>query len=190
MSKIFSIVGALLIISSSVFAGGIDDPSSSKIVVSKSGSVVKVFCKSEAKNVKVSITNEKGTVIFAENIRNSKKGFVRPYNLSQLGTGEFTFSMEDENGKRQETVVIEKPVPVLTSAIIKLRDKKCAITLAGQNDAEAVITVKNEQGKVLFTERYQSNGTATKMLDLSGFAGSLTVSVANGAEQVASRVIE
>jgi hypothetical protein len=87
-------------------------------------------------------------------------------------------------------VVIEKPVPVLTSAIIKLRDKKCAITLAGQNDAEAVITVKNEQGKVLFTERYQSNGTATKMLDLSGFAGSLTVSVANGAEQVASRVIE
>ena len=191
MKKNFSVFGVLMLISSVVFAGGIDDPSTSKLAVSKSGDVVRVFCKSETRQVKLSIINEEGEVVFKEQIRNAKNGFIRPYNVAALKAGTYTIVLEDENGKREETIVVEKVKAELMSAIIRLADKRCAVTLRGKNEASAYVSVKDESGKIVFEDRYDVEGTATKVLNLADFSGKLTVRVtgADGA-LVSEKTIE
>ena len=106
MKKINLLLASVLLCTL-VCARGIDGPikGSSVAITNVAGSTLyKLYYKSERiGKVKVSIRDEKGYTIFFETI-NKMDRFVRPYNFKELPEGQYTVSIEDDNGKTVEKI--------------------------------------------------------------------------------------
>ncbi|HTH56013.1 MAG TPA: hypothetical protein VL728_08190 [Cyclobacteriaceae bacterium] len=104
--KRVSLVLAGVVLSTLVWAKGIDKPTGSSVAVIKveGSSLFKLLYKSDkAQSVKVSLLDEKGNSIFHETLKN-KNGFVRPYNFSAVEEGHYTLQVQDENGTTVEKI--------------------------------------------------------------------------------------
>lgn len=177
--KSVSILGALLITTSAVFAN-VDKPASSTgVAVVKSGAVFKVFYKSaKTTDVKVSIYNAANQVVFTEVLR-KVDGFVRPYNFSSLSEGQYT--IEIANGEERQ---IEK-VNYASGRIEKLANlmrvageqNKYVLTLSNKNQQMITINVLNENGEVVFTENERIEGDFAKVYNLENMKGKFSFEI-------------
>ena len=63
-----------------------------------------IYKAAEKSNVKLSILDNKGVLIFQETMRQTD-GFVRPYNFVNIGEGEYVIELESGNSKRAEKII-------------------------------------------------------------------------------------
>ena len=98
-----------VIFSVMAFANVTDEGTSSAsgftVVNLNHSSIFKVIYKAaEKSNVKLSILDNKGVLIFQETMRQTD-GFVRPYNFVNIGAGEYVIELESGNSKRAEKII-------------------------------------------------------------------------------------
>ncbi len=124
----------------------------SEFAFMKDGSVVRILYKAEHHNkVKISIENEKGTVVFSEYIQ-TKDGFVRPYNLSGLPTGTYTLKLSGKAGSYSEVFSIEAKKEIVYN-VLQLKDEpsKYVLTIPSAKTGKVKVSVY-DGGKLIHTE--------------------------------------
>lgn len=154
MKKTLSIFCMLTLLSSVVFAGGIEDPkaSSSMAMMKKDNKHVQVFYKgSKATKVQISIYDTDNKLKFSEVVRNAD-GFSRPYDLSKLAAGEYRIEMNDGINTIVERVDTKEVKSSFVSQVIKLQGKenKYLVTVADKNASSLTIRIENAESKLLF----------------------------------------
>jgi hypothetical protein len=191
MKKSLSILGMLMLISSAVLAGGIDNPLvPSNMAIVKTNTGARVFYSTEKiSQVRIRIYNaDNDQEVFSDVIK-SKATFSRLYNLQSLPAGEYRIVMEDENGIREELFSNRKKVEVLSSIIYSKKQKKCLVTLFSEQDADINVRVLDKNKNVLNSGALFVNGQAAKLFNLEQLDGPLTVEVSDGSGVLRSSVI-
>lgn len=160
----------LTLLSSVVFAGGIDDPkvSSSMAIMKKGNKHIQVFYKShKAAKVQIAIYDADNKLKFSEIVRN-EDGFSRPYDLSKLEAGQYKIEMNDGINSIVERVDIKEAKSSFVSQVIKLQGKenKYLITVADKNALSLTIRIENAESKVLFEHADVMNGQYAKVFAL------------------------
>lgn len=119
--------------------------SHSKVKVSKdSSSVFKVYYSgSDSKKVRVNIYNDSNEKVFSEIISN-KNGFVRPYNLADLPTGNYKFEIIDNEDSRSYEFQYGSKMEVkeeVYAFVNKLSDNRFFLGLANDTEGEYTIMI-------------------------------------------------
>jgi hypothetical protein len=185
-SKLLIAVGVLLC--TGVFAGGIKDPVTGFAIVNKAGtSTYKLFyTNSESQNVKVSILDTNGKTVFSEKISNVE-GFVRPYNFSELGEGEYTMQIEDHSGIRKEQVSYHAEKSGDLFNVIKLVGaNKYLVTSPSKENATVAIKIYNENGDILYNDSSNLDEAFARVYRLEKISGTITFKITDttGASKV------
>ncbi|HEU5291658.1 MAG TPA: hypothetical protein VFU05_13505 [Cyclobacteriaceae bacterium] len=190
MKKSFSILGMLMLISSVVLAGGIDNPLvPSNMAIVKTNTGARVFYSTEkSSKVRIRIYDTDDKEVFSDVIK-SKENFSRLYNLKNLPEGEYRVVMEDENGIREELFSTRKKVEVLSSIIYSKTQQKCLVTFFSQDEADVSVTLLDKNKKVLASDELSVNGQAAKLFNLEQLKGPVTVEVSNANGIVRTSVI-
>ena len=120
--------------------------------------------------VKIQILDEKGKKVFSETINKGTQSFVRPYNLSEVGEGTYTFQVIDN----EETTTFEfdyrteKAAKATTLANIKKMDnERVFVMLANQTSTSVTINIL-ENGKNIYTAVEAVNGQFAQLFNLKG----------------------
>lgn len=172
MKKITLIAALLTVMSAALFA---KEGKGIKIL-NDSSAVFKVYySKPVASKVKVNIYNDKGDKVFAESIKNVN-GFVRPYNMSALPSGTYTFEISDKTEVETfEFTYAESEVEhaSMTANIVRLdqgrfflgvsSDKSDKVQIEVFNDKDelvyrAIEVVANQFGQLYNLQSVESNG--------------------------------
>lgn len=152
MKKIFLIFVMLTIVSSVVFAGGIDNPkaSSKMAIMQKDADHIQLFYKnSKQATVEVSIFDAENKLRFTEVIRRSS-GFIRPYNLSSMEKGEYTVVVKDGTDQFSEKISTHVKEAALLSNVISMKKAgSYLLTLADDKAQNFTITVTDKDNNVL-----------------------------------------
>ncbi len=123
MKKTLSIFCVLVLTSSVVFAGGIDDPkaSSAMAIMQKDNNHIQLFYKSvKSATVEINIYDSDNALRFSETIR-KVDGFIRPYDLSKMKEGDYTIVVKDGDRSLVEKVSTYKKKVKLFSQVIKMK---------------------------------------------------------------------
>lgn len=192
MRKIQLVFIVLMLISSVVFAGRIENPSPfSGITIFKNGDVVRVLYKGD-KPTKVSVVifDEQNRIVFSEGVK-KRSEFIRPYNLSNLPEGNYRIVVEDENGKHEENVNhVKEPAKVLSSIVNAKEKQKCLVALFSKGEANVQITLTDIHKKILVSEMCTVKGQVSKLFDLKDVNGPVTVQITDKKGTVQTKIIE
>jgi len=157
MKKI-SLVMAIVLIGTLSFARGIDEPaiqkSSMKVTNSSGSTLYKLYYKSvEQGKVKVSIRNGKDETVLNETFKNIDN-FIRPYNFENLPEGEYTITVEDENGVTVEKVNHTKDRAQKLVHVQKLFGEKgkYVLSIASQKTENVSISIFDKDGNMIHNE--------------------------------------
>lgn len=105
MKKNFLILAAAVLVTFGAVAKSIPAAEAGVAVVNN-GTTLKLYYKAESEaDVKVSIINDDGMIVFSEVLRDVD-GFVRPYNLSNIPSGEYTIQVTDQTSTHKEKITI------------------------------------------------------------------------------------
>jgi hypothetical protein len=155
-----------------VSARGIDEPTkgSSVAVTNAIGSTLfKLYYKSEKPGrVKVSINDTNGNTIFNETL-NKVNGFLRPYNFDGLPDGQYTVSVEDENGKTVEKVnynggKVEKLIHIQK---LPNEENKYLVSISSPKPENVFIYVFDDNGNLIHNEIQSIKGEFAQVYNLS-----------------------
>lgn len=164
MKKLLFVV-LMAIVSTATFANGEGDVK----VTTDSSSVFKVYyTKPVMSKVTVQILDENGKKVFSEVIAKGEQGFVRPYNLSELPAGVYTFEVTDKEETTRFEFDYNGPViePSLMMATIKqLDDQRIFVALA--NKTKSNVTIKITEGEnVVYTSNEMVKGQFAQLFNL------------------------
>ncbi|MFZ6014203.1 MAG: hypothetical protein ACOYXT_27925 [Bacteroidota bacterium] len=174
MKKIFSLLMALVVISSSAFANGPDEPKAAvNMAVIKSGSMIKLLYKgAKPGTVKVTIYDNKNVVVFTEILRNLE-GFMRPYNFSSLPEGEYAIELATDEGKQVEKVNYFAGKVERVAKLVKLAGGGQKFMLSVPNKQDDVLTIRifDEAGAAIYDSKETIKGDFAKVYDLNKVTG-------------------
>ncbi|HEY9004882.1 DUF3244 domain-containing protein [Ohtaekwangia sp.] len=180
MKKFLSIAAAMMIFSSTMFAGIIENPSASTgMAVMKNGSTVKLFYKgTRPTDVKISILDATNKVVYGETIKNVD-GFIRPYNFSNLKEGEYTIELLGENGLQVERVnyrfgKVEKLANVMHVAG---EPNKYILTVANKGHEVLTVKIYDSIGTLLYNQKEEAEGDFARVYNLENYKGAVTFEV-------------
>ncbi|HEY9049124.1 MAG TPA: hypothetical protein VIN08_24655 [Ohtaekwangia sp.] len=180
MKNILSIAAAMLISTSAMFAGAIENPNASTgMAIMKNGTTIKLFYKgTRPADVKVSILDAKNKLVYAETIQNVD-GFVRPYNFSNLKEGEYTIELVGENGRQVERVnyhfgKVEKLANVLHVAG---EPSKYILTVANKGADVLTVKIYDSIGTLLYNAKEEADGDFARIYNLENYHGAVTFEV-------------
>ncbi len=182
MKKNLAIVVGVLF-STMVFAGGIKDPVSGLAVIKKTGTTTyNLFYKNtERSDVKVSIIDAQNKIVFSEKI-NATDGFVRPYNFSELGEGEYTLQIEDNAGLKKEQISYSAGrVGNLLNVVRLAEANKYLVTAVGKIDQVVTVKIFNNEGEIIYIESTKLNEDFGKVYKLDKIRGAVTFEISDSA---------
>lgn len=165
MKKLLVVV-LLAVVSSTTFA------KIGEVKVTKDSSAVfKLhYSKPVMSKVKIQILDENGKKVFSEVINKGTQSFVRPYNMSEIGEGTYTFQVIDN----EETSTFEfdykavKEAKTTTLANIKKMDsERVFVMLANQGSTNVTINI-SENGENIYTAVEVVNGQFSQLFNLKG----------------------
>jgi hypothetical protein len=190
MKKTLSIFCILTVVSSAVFAGGIDDPknSSNMAVMKKGTDGIRVFYKnSKATNVQVSIYDKENKLKFTEVIRKSE-GFSRPYDLSKLAAGEYTIEMKDGDRTLTEKVNTNVPTSTFVTHVIRMKgvEERYLVTVADKTSSSLTIQIQNADKKVVLEYKDEMDKQYAKVFRFNGKCDDCTFTITNDKGEVQS----
>lgn len=120
----------------------------------------KLFYKSsKTADVKITIYNEEGTVVFEEKLH-SVDGFIRPYNLTNLDEGEYRVEL-DENGSRQvRKITFGQSVKPLSVRLIAVAGStgKYVLSVPANGSNSLSVRVFGKDGALAFSETCHVHG--------------------------------
>lgn len=181
MKKILMMVVVIMIASGAAVARRLAPESAANAIVVKSGSTFKVsYNREESSNVKVSIFNDHGQLVFSEVIH-KVSSFVRPYNFSGLPEGRYTIEINDGNSKIIESVLHEKTRSEKHVKWVPVNGEDQKFVLSVSNKGTDVITVNiyDVWGNLKHTETQKITGDFAKVYNLKKISGSVLVEVAD-----------
>jgi len=162
MKKLFAVV-LFALVSATTFAAGEGD-----VKVTSDSSVFKVYyTKPLQTKVNIKIVNEMGDVVFTEVIKKGTKGFVRPYNLSELPKGVYTCYVEDglETSTFQFNYVEQSKGSNMMALVNKLDNERIFMALA--NEKKSDVTIKIYAGQdLIYTAQESVNKQFSQLFNL------------------------
>jgi hypothetical protein len=191
MKKLFSVFVVLMVMSSVVLAGGIENPlvpSNMAITKTTSGARV-IYQTAKPSSVQIKIFDHTNREVFSDVVK-SNESFSRNYNLSNLPPGEYRLSMEDEDGMREETFSTLKNVELLSSIIHAKKLKKCLVTLYSRGETAVKITLKDSNEKLVAADNFSVDGQSVRLFNLEKVKGPVFVEVSGQHGLVRSLLIE
>jgi hypothetical protein len=182
MKKTLSILAALTIFSTALFANNIDNPNAATgMAIMKNGTTIKLFYKgTKQADVKVSIYNASNTLVYSETIKNVD-GFVRPYNFTNLEEGEYSIELLGENGRQVERVVYKLGKVEKLANVMQVTGETNKYILSVANKGQDVLTIKiyGDKGVLLYSKTENVNGDFAQVYNLDKYNGSLTFEVSD-----------
>jgi hypothetical protein len=182
MKKTLSILAAITIFSTALFANNIDKPNAATgMAIMKNGSTVKLFYKgTKQADVKVSIYNAANTLVYSETIKNVD-GFVRPYNFTNLEEGEYSIELLGDNGRQVERVIYKLGKVEKLANVMHVTGETNKYILTVANKGQDVLTIKiyGDKGVLLYSKTENVNGDFAQVYNLDKYNGSLTFEVSD-----------
>jgi len=180
MKKIALALSLILFISSVGFARKKDTPvSTSGVGVMKQGSTFTLYYKaSQASNVKVSIYDATGALVYTEMIRKSD-GFSRPYNFSKLSEGDYTISVQDGERVLVEKITYSesKSGNLVNISRVSGFDNKYLLTVPGKSSDVISVKIYDDKDQVLYDQKESLQGDFAKVYTVEGLTGNLLFSI-------------
>jgi hypothetical protein len=177
--KLLIVVGVL--VSTSVFAGGIKDPVVGSAVVKKTGTGTYrvIYKSSNPDDVKVSIVDENNKTVFTEKLLNTD-GFIRPYNLTELGEGNYTILIEDANGIKKEQVNYRLDKVSDLFNVIKLSEENKYLVTSPEHGHESLsVKIYNQAGEVLYNESTKLTEAFARVYKLEKIVGKVIFEISD-----------
>ncbi|MFD1000375.1 hypothetical protein ACFQ21_13715 [Ohtaekwangia kribbensis] len=182
MKKTLSILAAITIFSTTLFANNIDNPNAATgMAIMKNGTTVKLFYKgTKQTDVKVSIYNAANTLVYSETIKNVD-GFVRPYNFTNLEEGEYSIELLGENGRQVERVIYKLGKVEKLANVMHVTGETNKYILTVANKGQDVLTIKiyGDKGVLLYSKTEEVNGDFAQVYNLDKYNGGLTFEVSD-----------
>lgn len=182
MKKTLSILAAITIFSTALFANNIDNPNAATgMAIMKNGTTVKLFYKgTKQTDVKVSIYNATNTLVYSETIKNVD-GFVRPYNFTNLEEGEYSIELLGENGRQVERVIYKLGKVQKLANVMHVTGEPNKYILTVANKGQDVLTIKiyGDRGVLLYSKTEEVNGDFAQVYNLDKYNGGLTFEVSD-----------
>jgi hypothetical protein len=182
MKKTLSILAALTIFSTSLFANNIDNPNAATgMAIMKNGTTVKLFYKgTKQADVKVSIYNAANTLVYSETIKNVD-GFVRPYNFTNLEEGEYSIELHGENGRQVERVIYKLGKVEKLANVMHVTGESNKYILSVANKGQDVLTIKiyGDKGILLYSKTENVDGDFAQVYNLDKYKGNVTFEVSD-----------
>ena len=182
MKKTLSILAALTIFSTSLFANNIDNPNAATgMAIMKNGTTVKLFYKgTKQTDVKVSIYNAANTLVYSETIKNVD-GFVRPYNFTNLEEGEYSIELHGENGRQVERVIYKLGKVEKLANVMHVTGESNKYILSVANKGQDVLTIKiyGDKGILLYSKTENVDGDFAQVYNLDKYKGNVTFEVSD-----------
>ncbi|HTE31964.1 MAG TPA: hypothetical protein VK666_16395 [Chryseolinea sp.] len=184
MKKILSVLVVLMVISSVVFARRTDKPAfASGVAVVKNGTTFKLYYKgAEQSNVTISILDADKKVLYTE-VQHNVNGFVRPYNLSYLATGEYTIEVADRSNIHTEKISVQRDNGEKLAHLFKMsEDGKYLLTVSNKDNSDITIRIYDGSDNVIYDKVEAASGEFAKVYNLKKYNGKFTfeISDANG----------
>ena len=182
MKKTLSILAAITIFSTALFANNIDNPNAATgMAIMKNGTTVKLFYKgTKQTDVKVSIYNAVNTLVYSETIKNVD-GFVRPYNFTNLEEGEYSIELLGENGRQVERVIYKLGKVQKLANVMHVTGEPNKYILTVANKGQDVLTIKiyGDKGVLLYSKTEEVNGDFAQVYNLDKYNGGLSFEVSD-----------
>jgi len=181
MKKNLLMVGCVLL-STMMFANGINDPSVSGVaLLNKEGSSTYqlIYKPALATKVSVAIYDANNQLVFSETLRKTE-GFARPYNFSGLAEGHYTIKVKDLTGEQIEKVNYRAGKVERLVNVLKLNDTdKYLLTIAGKGEERFSLKIYDAAGNLIHDERNSIYNSFGQVYDLSSVIGAVTFEVSD-----------
>ena len=182
MKKTLSILAALTIFSTALFANNIDNPNAATgMAIMKNGTTVKLFYKgTKQADVKVSKYNAANTLVYSDTIKNVD-GFVRPYNFTNLEEGEYSIELIGENGRQVERVIYKLGKVEKLANVMHVTGEANKYILSVANKGQDVLTIKiyGDKGVLLYSKTENVDGDFAQVYNLDKYNGGVTFEVSD-----------
>jgi hypothetical protein len=160
-------------------------------VTPAAASVYNVNYKSlETGRVKISIFNERNTMVFSE-VLNNVASFNRPYNFSELQAGVYTIVLEGKDGKQIQTIThtVNKPSTFISVKEVASAVKKYQVNVISSTTETVSVRIYNATSDLIHEETMTVNGFSGFIFDLNQIKSNnitFEVSTASGKTERAS----
>jgi hypothetical protein len=174
-----------------MFANGTDDKnpkasSSGAAVIKKDASTFRLIYKSETQSdVRVSIYNDNDQLVYSEKVNNTD-GFTRPYNLENLGEGDYTIAIEDGSKRQVEKVSYRAPKITKALNVVKMAsaEGKYLVLAAGQGNELITVSIFDGEHNLIHRSLESTKGNFSKLYNLQAVKGHLTFEISNESGEV------
>jgi hypothetical protein len=180
------IIVGMLMIGTLVSAKEIEKPATNStiVVTNLSGSTLyKLHYQStKTQNVKVSLLDEKGNMVFQEKIRKTDR-FIRPYNFKDLERGEYTIQVEDENGKTFEKVNFNKTKIEKWVKVYKMtgQENRFSLIVSSAKKDNVTISIFDGENNLIHSQTQVVDGSFAQLYNVKGVESfSIEVTDSNG----------
>lgn len=151
----------------------------SQMAVVRHGEVFKVIYKSpELSSVKVTIADEQGVEFFAEELI-SIKGFIRPYNFSELPKGDYTIRVADGPTQKIEKVHFTDRPWTARLSLLNTDERKIMIAVPHHSLSDFTIQILDNNGQMIYTEDQKIETDYAKVFNLKNLEKGVTINVIN-----------
>lgn len=177
MKKNFLILTAALLVTFGAVAGN-NPGTAAGVAVVNNGTTFKLYYKAASESdVKVSILNEEGKVVFSEVLKNID-GFVRPYNLSSIPNGEYTIEVADQTTTHREKVMIGAPQKTELATLLPVSGDagKYVLTVPTKESKDISVRIFADD-KVIYDEVVAITTDFARIYNLKKVKGDLTFEI-------------
>jgi hypothetical protein len=128
-------------------------------------------------NVKVSILNESGDVVFSEVVKKTD-GFVRPYNIASIPSGNYTIEVSDHTTNYSENVVIGKARKPELANIFRVggEDGKYLLTVPAKEAKDINVRILADEA-VIYDQVEAISSDFARIYNLKKIKGALTFEI-------------
>jgi len=145
-----------------------NEPPTAKVAVMNSLEDIKLFYVNEANSqVNVTLYDVKGRKLYSDRIR-SKKGFIQPFNFSNLNEGRYVFEVTDEEGTIVQEFDHYKTVPSqIKTSVYRVKDSdKYRLSVVNESEQPVKISIFDSRLNKVYSESIDNPGSFTKTYDL------------------------
>lgn len=133
----------------------------------------KLYYKGDAPgDVTITIYNNDHEVVFTETIRDMDS-FIRPYNLTLLGKGEYVVELDGGNGRQTRKVSFGSETAELLAKVAPVTGSsgKYVLYVPGNGSDELHVEIYGEANELLYSETNAVSDDFARVYDVTSFRG-------------------
>lgn len=175
--KTKSFLAALAVLMSSVVFA--QSPVSQRVVINQkpSGTFKVIYQGGQPGDVKMSIRDMEGNLIFSETTRTTN-GFVRPVNFKGMNPGEYTIEVADSHGLLIQKVAYNYPTAITSVHVARIADRdKYLLTVASKGPEDINVRIYDGYNQLVHSENLRIQGDFGLVYNLKNVTGLPTFEV-------------